>query len=297
MSSLRRVCVASVASGCAAFSGGVIAAVVSTLTLVIGGIALTADLLGIGGSLLGIFGAGNLDTQSDDHPLYSRGRSSPTLTISATETTFNLLLQQPNDVGEPEDDLPAVLSGITKISTPNGNVDVWKWSITLEAEIPTLGIGCSNFETDLEAQGFVQHVRAPHPGLGEVPQAPALEYDLRVARTATGTILCTWKQGTIAVSDSDQYIHPDGPDLDVLEPATLSARCCSTFNGDIDSFSVRLVAEHGCTPPRRGGLGPQPLDAGRCFAQIPEPSITPLVAIGALGLVGASLRRGRRRHA
>lgn len=247
------------------------AATITALTLVIGGISLTADLLGIGGTLVDIFGAGDIGTQSDDHPLYTLGASSPSLTISATETTFDLLLQQSNNVGEAEDDLAAVLSGTTKIDAPGGMADAWKWKITLEAEVPTLFVGCSNGVTDLEAQGFVQHVRAPHPDLGEVPIAPGLDYNLKVAKASTGTILCTWAQSVLTDTDTDSRVHPNGKHKDVLDPAKLEADCCTTFNGEIDSFSLRLTANH-----------------------VPEPAAYVLLSTGLLAVL-SRMRRAKRR--
>ena len=95
---------------------------------------------------------GGFSGQSDDHPLYSLGNSSPTLSVSATETTFDLLLKQPNDIGEFEDDLPAILSGIAKINTATGPADAWKFSVTIEADNATI---VPPLETSLDAQGFV----------------------------------------------------------------------------------------------------------------------------------------------
>ena len=77
------------------------------LTLLTGGLTFlgaTADTV----SLWDAFGSG----PSDDHPLWGDSNSSPILKIVATEYTFDLLLQQPNDVGEPEDDINVNLKGV-----------------------------------------------------------------------------------------------------------------------------------------------------------------------------------------
>ena len=158
-----------------------------TLTLLVDGLAKTAQFAGAALTLAQIFGG--LDDQSDDHPLYSDGASSPTLSISATETTFDLLLKQTNDVSEFEDDFPAVLSGVAKINTPTGPADAWKFSINVEAEIESLALFP---ETTLDAQGFVQHIYSPHPELGEKSPAPALNYDLDIAVPCEGGPICSY---------------------------------------------------------------------------------------------------------
>ena len=151
------------------------------LTLLVNGVVETAQFTGAALTLAQIFG--DFSGQSDDHPLYSDGASSPTLSISTTETTFDLLLKQPNDVSEFEDDVSAVLSGIAKINTPTGPADAWKFFVTVEVDNGTL---FPPLETSLDAQSFVQHIFIPHPDLGEKSPAPALNYDLGVSVPCLG---------------------------------------------------------------------------------------------------------------
>lgn len=206
----------------------------TALKLAIGGLSLTADVLGVGGTLASIFGTSALDTQSDDHPLYSIAGSSPSLVISATDTSFDLLLKQTNNVGEFEDDLPAVLSGTTKVRDAHGNHDVWNWKITLEADI--------NFfsRSELDAQGYVQHVYAPDPELHEVPEAPALNFDMTVRQRS-------YKAHILKAQDKDDAVHADGPHKDVLFPAELETRWIR--NDEFDYINVHLHAVHVVPEP------------------------------------------------
>jgi len=214
-----------------------------TLTLLVDGLAKTAQFAGAALTLAQIFGG--LDDQSDDHPLYSDGASSPTLSISATETTFDLLLKQTNDVSEFEDDFPAVLSGVAKINTPTGPADAWKFSINVEAEIESLALFP---ETTLDAQGFVQHIYSPHPELGEKSPAPALNYDLDIAVPCEGGPICSYSSAIRSDSDSDEKIHHHGPHMDSLQ-AGLKVDCCSSVLGNIDYFNVALSAKHSEPEP------------------------------------------------
>ncbi|CAH0350942.1 PEP-CTERM sorting domain-containing protein [Aquabacterium sp. CECT 9606] len=209
---------------------------VTTLQLVIGGISLTADLLGIGGTFVDIFGAPNLGTQSDDSPLYTSGSSSPSLTISATDTTFDLLLKQTNNISEFEDDLPAVLSGITKVSSKNGQTDAWSWKVTLEANINTFSF------SEVSAQGFVQHLFVVHPDLDESSQAPALNYDLLAKQNSV------LSAHNLSDSDTDTQTHANGPHQDVLKPATLETRWVTS--DEFDYVNVRLHAVHAVPEPQ-----------------------------------------------
>lgn len=208
---------------------------VTALQLTIGGISLTADLLGIGGTFVDIFGAPNLGTQSDDSPLYTSGGSSPSLTISATETTFDLLLKQTNNISEFEDDLPAVLSGITKVTSKNGQTDAWSWKVTLEANINTFSF------SEVSAQGFVQHLFVPHPDLDESSQAPALNYDLLATQNA-------YSAHNLSDDDTDTQTHANGPHKDVLETANLETRWVTS--DEFDYVNVRLHAVHAVPEPQ-----------------------------------------------
>jgi len=212
------------------------------LTLLVDGVVKTAKFAGAAASLASIFGG--FSGQSDDHPLYSLGDNSPTLSISATETTFNLLLKQPNDVSEFEDDLPAVLSGIAKINTPTGAVDAWSFSVSVEADNATL---ISPLKTELDVQGFVQHIIVPHPELMEKTPAPALNYDLGISVPCLG-FPCSYATSTLLDSDSDNNTHNNGHHIDLLR-TNLEVRCCSTQVGNIDYFNVVLEAKHVIPEP------------------------------------------------
>lgn len=213
-----------------------------TLTLLVDGVVKTAKFAGTAATLASIFGG--FTGQSDDHPLYSFGDNSPTLSISATETTFNLLLKQPNDVSEFEDDLPAILSGIAKINTPTGAVDAWKFSVSVEADNGTL---IPPLKTELDVQGFVQHVIVPHPELMEKTPAPALNYDLGISVPCLG-FPCSYATSTLLDSDSDYNTHNNGHHIDLLR-TNLEVRCCSTQVGNIDYFNVVLEAKHVIPEP------------------------------------------------
>lgn len=206
---------------------------ISTLTMLIGGLSVTADLLQVGGALRDIFGAEKWGSTSDDHPLWGDANSSPRLTIAATETTFNLLLQQGNNVGEFEDDEPVEISGITKVDTANGKVDAWDWRIRLEADINTFSF------SDLDVSGHVQHIRAPHPGLGEKPMAPPLGYELTVTQNK-------FVNHNLSDRDSDTQIHENGRHRDILDPALLTSRWVT--EDEFDFINLRLVAVHCSTP-------------------------------------------------
>jgi len=208
-----------------------------SLALLVDGVIKTAGFAGAAMTLTEIFGG--LGGQADDHPLYSVGDSSPTLSISASETTFNLLLKQPNDVSEFEDDLPAVLSGIVKINTTTGPADAWRFSLTIEADNDTV---FPPLETSLDAQGFVQHIFAPHPEMNEISPAPALNYDLGVSVPCLG-FPCTYTTSLRLDSETDENRHPNGPHMDSLG-ADLQVQCCSTQIGNIDYFNVMLEANH-----------------------------------------------------
>jgi hypothetical protein len=161
----------------------------------------------------------------DDHPLYSVGSASPSLTVTADLFNFDLKLQQLNVVGEFEDDLPVKLSDTAKFMLGAvGSTEVWKWDLTVRAEINTLFDGPSS----LLVGGSVQHVANPHPELGET-SGVALQYTLTV---------------TIASPNADdptQQLHISGPHFYFLNPARLE----STWTGGIiNNFSVHLHAMH-----------------------------------------------------
>lgn len=209
------------------------AGIVTALKLTAEGVALLGDFAGGTATLLDIFK--DVSSQSDDHPLYTAGQSSPSLTIAATGTTFDLLLKQTNDVGEPEDDLAGVLEGTTSVDTPNGQTVAWKWKLTIEADINTV-LGSNAFE--LEGQGFVQHLFRPHPAMGE-QDGVALNYNLSIVKNAAGGFTNTVK---------DDQGHPNGPHKDILDPANLTANFSFTGANHIDSFDVRLKAFHTPEP-------------------------------------------------
>ena len=165
---------------------------------------------------------GGFADQSDDHPLYSAGNSSPTLSISATETSFELLLKQSNDISEFEDDLPAVLSGTAKINTNTGPADAWKFSITIESDISTI---LPPLESSLDAHGFVQHIFAPHPDLKEKSPGTALNYDLGITVPCIGFPVCDYTKALRPDSDNDKKPHNNGFHKDTLH-TELEVMCC-----------------------------------------------------------------------
>jgi hypothetical protein len=233
------------------------------LKLLTGGLTFlgaTADTV----SLWDAFGSG----PPDDHPLWGTASSSPTLKIVATEFTFELLLQQPNDVGEFEDDDSVKLEGVVTGPIRNaqgqtiGTGELWEFSVTFEAD---LGFNT----TDLDAQGFVRHRYAPHPQQGEQLLGPSLDFNMTVARSCSG-IICTWTKGTETDTDFDKDIHQNGKHEDVLSTAELSMVCCSAAFGEIDNFTLKLFAAH----------------------PIPEPSTWLLMGAG-LGVIGLVARRRR----
>ena len=166
-----------------------------------------------------------------------------------------------------QDDFNAQLSGTVKgpIHDSQGHViatgDLWDFSVTFEADL-----GLST--TDLDAIWHVQHVFAPHPGQGEQPKGALLDFNLTVAKSCAGTIVCTWTQSTLSDSDSAHGVHADGKHEDTMPFATLSAVCCSTNFGDFDNFTFKVQAMH----------------------PIPEPS-TAVLLLGGLGLLGYVVRR------
>ena len=241
---------------------------VTALEIAIGTLKLAGALTTATKTLVDIFG-GDV-SKNNDNPLYSIGQSSPSLTISATEETFDLLLKQTNDVSEFEDDFSAVLSGVTQVPTDRGPTDAWMWKITMEADINTLAFPQPN--TELDAQGFVAHLNIPKDHINETSPAPGLNYDLSVSKTATG-FSQTFTQSILTDMATNQTLHPLGSHSDVLNPAELTAECCSTFQGNIDFFNVHLHAVHA-----------------------PEPSTFLLLATGVIGLAGAGKSwRNRRR--
>ena len=242
------------------------AQVTGTMKLLSGGLAVVGAI----SDSVSLFDAFKGQLPNDDNPLYGDATSSPILSFKATEYSFELLVQQPNDVGEFEDDFSAQLSGTVQgpIHNSQGQViatgNLWDFSVTFEADLGTR-------TTDLDAIGRVQHVFAPHRDQGEKEKGGALlDYSLSVTKSCSG-ILCTWTSSTLTDSTSDSGVHADGKHQDTMPNATLSAVCCSTAFGEIDSFRFDVVAMH----------------------PVPEPSITVLL-LGGLGVVGFVAARRRR---
>ena len=211
------------------------ASVISTVTLIAQGLSIASSMATNSASLYSLFGS-----DGDDNPLYRTSSTSPTLSISATLTTFDLLLQQPLDIGEFEDDYSAQIKGITKVTDAFGSRDAWEWSLTLEADLDV-------FTTNLDAIGFVKHVYNPHPSQGE-SDAPAMPFNLKLAKSCTGVVLCTWTQGAASTSSSTKTVHQSGTHEDTLA-SDLSWNCCSTAFANIDDFTVKLKAAHVPLPP------------------------------------------------
>jgi hypothetical protein len=154
--------------------------------------------------------------------------------ISATETTFDLLLKQTNDVSEFEDDEPAVLMGTSFVDTKNGQTKAWEWKLTIEADIGSV----TGFNCELEAQGFVTHLFIPHPELNERTPAPALNYDLKL-RTDNAM---PFSEGPSDKSTDSQQ-HNLGPHRDTLRAGWNGETSLVGLN-HIDFFNVELHARH-----------------------------------------------------
>ena len=245
------------------------AQVTGTMKLLSGGLAVVGAI----SDSVSLFDAFKGQLPNDDNPLWGDATSSPILSFKATEYSFELLVQQPNDVGEFEDDFSAQLSGTVQgpIHNSQGQVvatgNLWDFSVTFEAEVGTR-------TTDLDAIGKVQHVFAPHRDKSEKERGGAiLDYSLTVSKSCSG-VLCLWTSSTLSDSSFDSGAHADGKDQDTMPFADLSAVCCSTAFGEIDSFSFNVVAMH----------------------PIPEPSVTVLL-LGGLGVVGFVAKRRRAKDA
>lgn len=239
---------------------------ITVLKWFVAGVAVVADFGGAAQTLSAIFAGSVLN---DDNPLYSTATSSPTLTISATRTSFDLLLQQPNDVSIFEDDFIAELSGTTQVATELGDTNAWGWKISIEANM----FGPTTINWDVI--GHVQHLLAPHPELGEKPNAPALDYTLTIEQTC-GVFTCT--NTTQVDSDNDLKTHNDGKHSDQLTEALFELKCCTAPLGFItsDFFKVHLEAIHTDSPT----------------VDIPEPATLILLTFG-LAAMGFSRRRVR----
>lgn len=204
----------------------------------------------------------NWSSIGDDHPLYSSGNTSPTLTISATETTFNLFLNQPLEIGEFEDDYPVTLSGIVKIDKPQGQVDAWEYNLTFTYNKNIIDPDI------LDVSGILEHIRAPHPELGEIPKAPALKVNATVVQPQPipRPPAPVTKNGPL-----DKQRHVDGPHYDSLTQNILEATCCETFVGNFTKWNYRLVADH---------------------TEVPEPTSTfSLLVLGSLGAASTLKRK------
>lgn len=211
---------------------------VTVLKYIVAGVAVIADFGGATETLSNIFKGSSLN---DDNPLYSSS-TSPSLTISATETTFDLLLKQPNDVSIFEDDFIAEISGITQVATDKGDTNAWAWRVTIEADMfgPII---------NWDVGGEVRHLLAPHPDEGEKKDAPAIGYDLNIDYDYCDKAPCLNKLST--VKDKDLRKHNDGQHWDQLTSASFELMCCNTTTlGFItaDFFNVHLEALHTATP-------------------------------------------------
>lgn len=203
----------------------------------------------------------HLGGESDDNPLYYDSESGPTITVTATATTFDLVIHQANDITEFVDDHNVTISG--DVTGPIFDDDgtliseksrLWEVSLTFEASLGLLS-------TSLDVFGFVKHAHAPHPREGERPHGPPLDFHLTV-NNGTSTATAPQKNETHAES---AHRHKDR-----LTRAELSAACCSWVDGSMDHFTLNVSAVHA----------------------IPEPSTYALLATG-LGVVAFSARRKR----
>lgn len=245
------------------------AQVSGNMTLLSGGLAVVGAIA----DSVSLFDAFRGQLPNDDNPLWGDATSSPTLSFKATEYSFELLVQQPNDVGVFEDDFSAQLRGTVQgpIHNSQGQViatgNLWDFSVTFEAEVGTR-------TTELDVIGQVQHVFAPHRDKGERERGGAiLDYSLTVSKSCSGFV-CLWTSSELTDSSFDSGAHADGNDQDTMPFAHLSAVCCSTAFGEIDSLSFNVVAMH----------------------PIPEPSVTVLL-LGGLGVVGFVAKRRRAKDA
>jgi hypothetical protein len=245
-----------------AFTPSAASAASFTVAVKVAGVMATG--IGLVSDTLTLSSLTNWNNLSDDHPLYSSGDTSPKLTISATETTFNLFLDQPLEIGETVDDEPVTISGIAKIDDPKGEVDAWAYNLTFTYEknihvVDTLGVS-----------GTLQHIRAPHPELGEIQKAPALDVDADLAQTPPPF---PSPPKPITVNGMlDMQKHNDGPHYDVMTENRLEATCCTSLLGNFTKWEYRLVADHG--------------------KSVPEPSSTlSLLALGTLSAASTLKRK------
>ncbi len=208
---------------------------ITALELIVAGTTILANLTVASASLVQIFGQDQINSQSDDSPLYSQAGASPILEISATATTFHLLLKQTNDVSEFEDDQPATLKGITSVDTANGKTAAWGWTLILEADIGSI----TGFNFEFEAHPVVTHLFIPHPDLKEVSPATALDADLE---------LRTDNAMSFSTSAVKSAIHDPGPHRDRLV-AGLDGETSLVGLNHIDFFNVRLDAQHDVPVP------------------------------------------------
>jgi hypothetical protein len=178
----------------------------------------------------------NWNKLSDNHPLYATDNASPKLDITATATSFNFLIKQPNEIGETVDDKPVTLKGTAYINpTGTGDIRAWEYDITFTYE--------KNFDAfdTLTANGIVKHVYSPHPEDGDQMNGVAIN----INNTLVGT--------RRPFPDPPQFItqpklspvvdHPAAHfDLNTIN--ILGATCCTKTLGNFTQWEYQFTAVH-----------------------------------------------------
>ncbi|MGD9614908.1 MAG: PEP-CTERM sorting domain-containing protein [Alphaproteobacteria bacterium] len=228
------------------------------IQLVVGGVTLAGELVGLTNTLVGIFGDGAKKDNFNDTPLYSTDTASPSITITATDTTFDFLLKQPLAVTEFEDDFAAQIKGTAQFFDGSGFVDAWTYDLTFTFE------ACGGFENcQLDADGVVKHVRKPkgneHAKDGN--EGGPLDVDASVSFPFSHV-----KKDFTGNGELDKALHPLDH-TDKLIENRLLATCCETFFGGIQKWEFELKARH-----------------------IPEPSSILLLGVAMFGFLMARLR-------
>ena len=245
----------------------------STIVTVAGAVATGVGIFDTALQLASLTGWENLP---NDHPLYSTSTVSPTITITATETTFDLFVDQPLDLGETVDDLPVQISGIAKFDTVQGAVDSWSYNLTFTFNKDTLVLRTNT----LDVSGFIRHVRAPHPELQEQPMAPPLDVDATV--TKIPPLIPQTPANTTVNGPLDQERHVDGTHFDFLTRNRLQFTCCTAIQGDVTKWEYRAKAEHGATAKANAFLE-------RANSPVMEAELGEVVNLDDISLRGAML--------
>lgn len=231
---------------------------IGILELVVAGVTATAGFYSGTATLMTLFGGQGIN---NDNPLYSSGSTSPTLTISASETNFNLFIDQPLEISEFQDDDPATLRGVMGFNDGQGFIPAWDFSLTFTAAINPVSANT------LKVSGFVQHIRKPSgpEHINDGQTGPGLDPDV------TATQPFPWFPAThLIVTTGDSQTHSGGFHKDILQESKLDVLCCETISMNFLEFDYRMKGVH-----------------------TPEPSTFLLLAGGLLGLAQVGRRKQR----